>query len=68
MVTPSAGLFQSYQAGLSNLDIATVEVVRGPAGVLLVLELRQGLFFLEQKAQLIMKETQCLFGLEKCQL
>ena len=34
MVTPSAGLFQSYQAGLSNLDLATVEVVRGPAGVL----------------------------------
>ena len=34
MVTPSAGLFQSYQAGLSNLDLATVEIVRGPAGVL----------------------------------
>ena len=34
LVTPSAGLFQSYQAGLSNLDLATVEVVRGPAGVL----------------------------------
>ena len=34
LVTPSAGLFQSYQAGLSNLDIATVEIVRGPAGVL----------------------------------
>ena len=34
MVTPSAGLFLSYQQGLSNLDLATVEVVRGPAGVL----------------------------------
>ena len=34
LVTPSAGLFQSYQAGLSNLDLATVEIVRGPAGVL----------------------------------
>ncbi|MFL2628519.1 MAG: TonB-dependent receptor domain-containing protein [Candidatus Marisimplicoccus sp.] len=34
MVTPSAGLFLSYQSGLSNLDLATVEVVRGPAGVL----------------------------------
>ena len=38
MVTPSAGLFLSYQQGLSNLDLATVEVVRGPAGVLMGLE------------------------------
>ena len=34
LVTPSAGLFQSYQAGLSNLDLASIEIVRGPAGVL----------------------------------
>ena len=34
LVTPSAGSFLSYQAGLSNLDIQQVEVVRGPAGAL----------------------------------
>ena len=34
LVTPSAGLFQSYQTGLSNLDIQQIEVVRGPAGAL----------------------------------
>tara|TARA_B110000438_G_scaffold296490_1_gene341279 strand:- start:38 stop:2971 length:2934 start_codon:yes stop_codon:yes gene_type:complete len=34
LVTPSAGSFLSYQSGLSNLDLQTIEVVRGAAGVL----------------------------------
>ena len=34
LVTPSAGLFTSFQTGLSNLDIQQIEVVRGPAGAL----------------------------------
>ena len=32
--TASAGTFFSFQQGLSNLDLASVEVVRGAAGVL----------------------------------
>ena len=34
LITPAAGTFFSFQQGLSNLDIASVEVVRGAAGVL----------------------------------
>lgn len=34
LVTPSAGLFLTYQSGLSNLDLEQIEVVRGPAGAL----------------------------------
>lgn len=34
LVTPSAGLFLSYQTGLSNIDIERVEVVRGAASAL----------------------------------
>ena len=34
LITPAAGTFFSFQQGLSNLDLATVEVVRGAAGVL----------------------------------
>lgn len=34
LVTPSAGTFLSYQTGLSNIDIAKVEVVRGAASAL----------------------------------
>jgi iron complex outermembrane receptor protein len=34
LVTPSAGQFLSYQTGLSNIDIAKVEVVRGAASAL----------------------------------
>ena len=34
LITPAAGTFFSFQQGLSNLDLASVEVVRGAAGVL----------------------------------
>jgi len=34
LVTPSAGLFQSFQTGMSNIDIQRVEVVRGAASAL----------------------------------
>ena len=34
LVTPSAGQFLSFQTGLSNIDIAKVEVVRGAASAL----------------------------------
>ena len=34
LVTPSAGTFQSYQSGMSNIDIQRVEVVRGAASAL----------------------------------
>ena len=34
LITPSAGTFFSFQQSLSNLDLASVEVVRGAAGVL----------------------------------
>ena len=34
LVTPSGGQFNSFQAGLSNIDIAKVEVVRGAASAL----------------------------------
>ena len=34
LVTPSAGVFLSYQTGLSNIDIERVEVVRGAASAL----------------------------------
>jgi iron complex outermembrane receptor protein len=34
LITPAAGTFFSFQQGISNLDLATVEVVRGAAGVL----------------------------------
>ena len=34
LITPAAGTYFSFQQGLSNLDLATVEVVRGAAGVL----------------------------------
>lgn len=34
LVTPSAGLFQSFQTGMSNIDIERVEVVRGAASAL----------------------------------
>jgi len=34
LITPSAGTFFSFQQGLSNLDLASVEIVRGAAGVL----------------------------------
>ena len=34
LVTPSAGQFLSFQSGLSNIDIAKVEVVRGAASAL----------------------------------
>jgi len=34
LVTPSAGQFLSYQTGLSNIDIAKIEVVRGAASAL----------------------------------
>ena len=35
LITPAAGTFFSFQQGLSNLDLASVEVVRGAAGVLI---------------------------------
>ena len=34
LITPAAGTFFSFQQGLSNLDLASVEIVRGAAGVL----------------------------------
>ena len=34
LVTPSAGTFQSFQTGMSNIDIQRVEVVRGAASAL----------------------------------
>jgi iron complex outermembrane receptor protein len=34
LITPAANTFFSFQQGLSNLDLASVEVVRGAAGVL----------------------------------
>ena len=34
LITPAAGTFFSFQQGISNLDLASVEVVRGAAGVL----------------------------------
>ncbi len=34
LVTPSAGTFLSYQSGLSNIDIAKIEVVRGAGSAL----------------------------------
>ncbi len=34
LVTPSAGTFQSFQTGMSNIDIERVEVVRGAASAL----------------------------------
>ena len=34
LITPAAGTFLSFQQGLSNLDLASVEIVRGAAGVL----------------------------------
>ncbi len=34
LVTPSGGQFNSFQTGLSNIDIAKVEVVRGAASAL----------------------------------
>ena len=34
LITPAAGTYFSFQQGLSNLDLASVEVVRGAAGVL----------------------------------
>ena len=34
LITPAAGPFFSFQQGLSNLDLASVEIVRGAAGVL----------------------------------
>ncbi len=34
LVTPSAGQFNSFQTGLSNIDIAKIEVVRGAASAL----------------------------------
>ncbi|MBL6677919.1 MAG: carboxypeptidase-like regulatory domain-containing protein, partial [Flavobacteriaceae bacterium] len=34
LITPAASTFFSFQQGLSNLDLASVEVVRGAAGVL----------------------------------
>jgi len=34
LITPSAGTFFSFQQSLSNLDLASIEVVRGAAGVL----------------------------------
>ncbi|TVZ57292.1 iron complex outermembrane receptor protein [Lutibacter sp. Hel_I_33_5] len=34
LVTPSAGLFLSYQTGMSNIDIDKIEVVRGAASAL----------------------------------
>ena len=34
LITPSAGTFLSYQAGLSNIDIDNIEVVRGAASAL----------------------------------
>ena len=34
LVTPSGGQFNSFQSGLSNIDIAKVEVVRGAASAL----------------------------------
>ena len=34
LITPSAGTFFSFQQSLSNLDLSSVEVVRGAAGVL----------------------------------
>ena len=34
LITPAAGTFFSFQQGLSNLDLASVEVIRGAAGVL----------------------------------
>lgn len=34
LVTPSSGQFLSYQSGLSNIDIAKIEVVRGAASAL----------------------------------
>ena len=34
LITPAAQTFFSFQQGLSNLDLASVEVVRGAAGVL----------------------------------
>ena len=34
LTTPAAGTYFSFQQGLSNLDLASVEVVRGAAGVL----------------------------------
>tara|TARA_B110000008_G_scaffold255030_1_gene271418 strand:+ start:41348 stop:44218 length:2871 start_codon:yes stop_codon:yes gene_type:complete len=34
LVTPSAGTFQSFQTGMSNIDLERVEVVRGAASAL----------------------------------
>ncbi len=34
LITPAAGTYFAFQQGLSNLDLASVEVVRGAAGVL----------------------------------
>jgi iron complex outermembrane receptor protein len=34
LITPAAGTFFSFQQGISNLDLASVEIVRGAAGVL----------------------------------
>ncbi|MBN09070.1 MAG: TonB-dependent receptor [Flavobacteriaceae bacterium] len=34
LVTPAAGSFLTYQSGMSNLDIAQIEVVRGAASAL----------------------------------
>ena len=65
LITPAAGTFFSFQQGLSNLDLASVEVVRGAAGVLYGPGVTSGVVHFRSKVLSTIQEILHLFGVEK---